>query len=334
VNSRIQKVTPRYTKFENVLPDELNNIQIIQELEEAKNEINNIIEEDLRNVKSLSSIQNKAIPFNQFLKPPSIIKEAFYLENDHSQDPILFYYAHWTMSLSALRSLAQGIIGMSRELKTFHANYMNASATDEKGIEFNNFVSVYQDFNGYLASIHNIIKQYYDLFVHVCNEIDPNNKEVTLTQYHSDTDTDYRQLLATIKELLLHGNMGRLVGFPLLRSALEVFITGEIFNTKKSSKYSNNKIIFLKKDTPSPKTIIRIIEKLNLERFFKTDSLRRLYDWQNIVIHRGIRIDDYLLWFVCERTALEILAAFNANLKHYRDQILEELRNEEEIQIK
>ena len=312
----------------------MNNIQIIEELEEAKNEINNIIEEDLRNVKSLSSIQNKAIPFNQFLKPPSIIKEAFYLENDHSQDPILFYYAHWTMILSALRSLAQGIIGMSRELMTFHANYMNASATDEKGIEFNNFVSAYQDFNGYLASIHNIIKQYYDLFVHVCNEIDPNNQEVTLTQYQSDTDTDYRQLLATIKELLLHGNMGRLVGFPLIRSALEVFITGEIFNTKKSSKYSNNKIIFLKKDTPSPKTIIRIIEKLNLERFFKTDSLRRLYDWQNIVIHRGIRIDDYLLWFVCKRTALEILAAFNANLKHYRDQILEELRNEEEIQIK
>ena len=71
-----------------------------------------------------------------------------------------------------------------------------------------------------------------------------------------------------------------------------------------------------------------------MERFFKTDSLRRLYDWQNIVIHRGIRTDDYLLWFVCELTALEILAAFNANLKHYRDQILEELQNEEEIQIK
>ena len=66
--------------------------------------------------------------------------------------------------------------------------------------------------------------------------------------------------------------MGRLVGFPLLRSALEVFITREIFNTKKSSKYSNNKIIFLKKDIPSPKTIIRIIEKLNLERFVNAAS--------------------------------------------------------------
>ena len=194
--------------------------------------------------------------------------------------------------------------------------------THEKGIEFNHFVSAYQDFNGYLASIHNIIKQYNNLFVHVCNEIDPNNKEETLTQYQSDTDTDYRQLLAAIKKLLLHGNMGKLVGFPLLKSALEVFITREIFNTMKSSKYSNNKVIFLKKDIPSPKTIIRIIEKLSLERFFKTDSLRRLYGWQNISIHRSIRTDDYLLWFVCERTALEILAPFNANLKHYRDQIL------------
>jgi len=159
-------------------------------------------------------------------------------------------------------------------------------------------------------------------------------KKCLVNQYHqSDTETDYLQLLAAIKKLLSHGNIGRLVGFPLLKSALEVFITREIFDTKKSSKYS--KVIFLKKDTPSSKTIIRIMrEKLNLERFFKTDSLRRLYDWQNVSTHKSIRTDDYLLWFVCERTALEILAAFNANSKHYRDQILEELQHEEEIQIK
>jgi hypothetical protein len=331
MNSKIQNITSTYTKFENILPDELSHIQITEELEEAKNEINDIIEEDLRNIKSLSSSKNKAIPFNQFLKPPSIIKAAFYLENDDSQEPILFQYAHWTMSFSALRSIAQHIVEMSRELKTFYANYINASDRHEKGIEFNHFVRSYQDFNGYLISIYNTINQYYDLFVQVCNEIDPNNKEQTLTQFQSDID--YRELLAAIKELLLHGNMGRLLGFPLLRSILEIFITQELFNIKKSSKYSNNKIIFLKKRVPSPKAIIRIIEKLNLERSFKTDSLRRLYDWQSIVTDRGYRID-YLLWFVSERTALEILAAFNANLKHYRDQILEELQNEKEIQIK
>jgi len=331
MKSGILNVTPRYTKFENILPDELSHIQIAEELEEAKNEINNIIEEDLRNVKNLSNSQNKVIPFNEFLKPPSIIKAAFYTKSDHSQDPILFYYAHWTMSLSALRSLAQHMIEMSRELKTFYDNYMKA-ATHEKGIEFNHFVRAYQDFDGYLISIHNTIRQYYDLFVQLCNEIDPNHKEETVTK--SQSDVDYHQLLSAIKELLLRGNIGRLVGLPLLRSALEIFITQELFNTRESSKYNNNQISFLKKDIPSPKTIIRVIEKLNLERFFKTDSLRRLYDWQSIVIQRGYRTDDYLLWFVSERTALEILAAFNANLRHYRDQILEELQNEKEIQIK
>ncbi len=332
MKSRIQNITPRYTKFESILPDKLSHTKITEELEEAKNEINTIVEEDLRNVKSLSTSQNKAIPFNEFLKPPSIIKAAFYIKGDQSQEPVLFYYAHWTMSLSALRSLAQNIIAMSKELKTFYGNYMNATVRHEKGIEFNHFVRAYHDFNGYLISIYNTIRQYYDLFIKVCNEIDPNNNEETITKYQSDID--YRQLLAAIKELLLHGNMGRLVGFPFLRSALEVFITQELFNTKKSSKYNNNQITFLKNDISSSKTIIRVIEKLNLERFFKTDSLRRLYDWQSIVIHRGYRTDDYLIWFIAERTALEILAAFNANLKHYRDQILEELQNEKEIQIK
>jgi archaellum component FlaC len=85
VNSRIQNVIQRYAKFENILPDGLIRTRITEELEEAKNEINNIIEEDLKNVKSLSCSQNKAIPFNEFLKPPSIIKAAFYIESDQSQ---------------------------------------------------------------------------------------------------------------------------------------------------------------------------------------------------------------------------------------------------------
>jgi hypothetical protein len=332
MKSTIQSVTSRYAKLENISPDELNHTTIIEELEEAKNEINKIIEEDLRNVKSLSSSHNKEIPFNEFLKPSSIIKAAFYIESDQSQEPLLFYYAHWTMSLSALRSLTQNIIEISKELKTFYDNYMKAAATHEKGIEFNHFIRAYQDFTGYLIGIYNTTRQYSDLFIEVCNEIDPNNKEETLAKYQSDMD--YRQLLADVKELLLHGNIGRLNVFPLLRSALEVFITQELFTMKKSSRYNNNQIIFLNNRIPSIKTIIRIIGKLKLERFFKTDSLRRLYTWQSIVIHKGYRTDDYLLWFVSERTALEILAAFDANLKHYRDQILDELQNEKEIQIK
>jgi hypothetical protein len=333
MKSRIQNLTPIYSKFQNILPDELGNNNITEELEGARNEINSMINDDLRDIKNLAISMNKAIAFNEFLKPPSVFKAAFCIDGDHSQNPILFYYAHWIMSLSTLRSLAQNIIQTSRKLKSFYSNYMNNTSSQEKRIAFNDFVSAYQDFNGYLISIYHTITQYYVLFVQVSNEIDPNNnKEETLIQYN--LDMDHSQLLAAIKELLLHGNIGRLVGFPLIISALEGFITRELFNTKKSSKYSNNQIIFLKKQIPSIKTIIKVIEKLNLDRSFQTSSLKGLYDWQSIVVHRDIRANDYLLWFVCEHTTLEILAAFNANLKHYRDIMLEELQTEDEIQIK
>jgi hypothetical protein len=107
MKSRIQSLTPTYTKFKNILPDELICNNIAEELERARDEINSIIKDDSRNIKNLAISQNKAIPFNEFLKPPSIFKAGFYTESDHSQDPILFYYAHWTMSLSALQSLAE-----------------------------------------------------------------------------------------------------------------------------------------------------------------------------------------------------------------------------------
>jgi len=118
------------------------------------------------------------------------------------------------MSLSALRSLTQDIIEVSRELKRFIDNYMNTSVRNEKGIEFNHFVRAYQDFNGYLMSIDTIIRQYYDLFIKVCNEIDPNNNEETIAKYQ--LDIDYRQLLFAIKEVLLPETWERWLVFPFL----------------------------------------------------------------------------------------------------------------------
>ena len=52
MESRVQDVTQYYAKFQNILPEGLldsnknNNIKITEEVEKAKNEINNIIEED------------------------------------------------------------------------------------------------------------------------------------------------------------------------------------------------------------------------------------------------------------------------------------------------
>ena len=128
--------------------------------------------------------------------------------------------------------------------------------------------------------------------------------------------------------------MGRLARFALLRSAVETFITRELFNPKKSQRYSNNQVIFLGKDIPTLKAIWKRVEKLHLERYFKTDSLKRLYTLESKIVHQGYRTDEYLIWFLYYHTAREINGAFKANLKHYGDQILEELQKDGLILIK
>jgi hypothetical protein len=73
------------------------------ELEITKDEIDRIIHDDLRNVKNLAISKNKAIVFNEFLKPPSIFKTAFYIESDHSQYIVLLCsldYEHVNFTIS------------------------------------------------------------------------------------------------------------------------------------------------------------------------------------------------------------------------------------------
>lgn len=65
MESRIQDVTQYYAKFQNILSEGLldsnknNNIKITEEVEKAKNEINNIIEEDSKNIKNLAAKETK-----------------------------------------------------------------------------------------------------------------------------------------------------------------------------------------------------------------------------------------------------------------------------------
>jgi hypothetical protein len=143
------------------------------------------------------------------------------------------------MSVSTLQSHPKNVIDISKELKTVYTTYMDPK-TEEKAKVFNHFVRSYHDFHGYLLNILNAITQYYDLFVQACNEIDPNNNEQSIIAYKSDIS--HFELLAATKELLLHGNVGRLVGFPLIRSALELFITRQVINLVYSNSvfYSNS----------------------------------------------------------------------------------------------
>lgn len=321
MKSRILSLSPSYSKFENILPDELIQTHLEEELELARDELKEIIKEDQENIKNLCIQQNKTIPFSDFINPNYIVKMAFYAEND-IYDHLLFNYAHWTMCLVTLEALTYNVINISTELGTYYVDYANGDRIKQK-TKFIFFVRAYQDFFGFLINIRNTIEQYHDFYVRTCNEIDPNNKEQTIYAYKSDID--HHQLLAAVMELLLHGNRGRLSGFALLRSALEVFITRKLFDPKNSQKYHNNEIKFPSKKIPTPNAICGRIDELKLGSYFKTDSIRRLYDWQSIVAHRGLLSEEYLTWFVYYHVVNEIIISFNNNSEQYGNQILDVL---------
>ena len=164
MHSEIQDIIPYFSKFENILPDELPEIKITEELGRARNEINKIIEEDLRKIKDLTIRQNKSIAFNEFTKPASIIRMAFYIEGDPSYDDVSFYFAHWIMSFSTLRSLAHSVIDISTELKTYYNNYLKANSqtqTHEKRIAFNTEASMYETDNDRFCSAQYIRYEQY-----------------------------------------------------------------------------------------------------------------------------------------------------------------------------
>lgn len=69
MKSRILSLSPSYSKFENILPDELIQTHLEEELELARDELKEIIKEDQENIKNLCIQQNKTIPFSDFINP-------------------------------------------------------------------------------------------------------------------------------------------------------------------------------------------------------------------------------------------------------------------------
>lgn len=327
--SRIFDTEPYYSKFEYILPEELLQSAITEQLKEAKSEMDTIIREDSQTLQKLAASANKESALDSSTLA-AILKHAFALKEEQSQDKISFHYAHWIMSQVSLQYLALNAIELSGELTTSCSNYMNGTGEDRRKA-FAEFIMIYSYFTGYLINLRRVITQYYDNFVFVYNELDANQK--LKPRIAAKSDLGYRELLNGTKELLLRGNRGRLAGFTFLRSAAEVYITRELFSLKNSQRYHANQIMF-PRDIPSLKSICKRIEKNpNLAPNFNTDSLRRLYDWQSIVAHRGLLAEEYLTWFVYYHTP-DVLGVFITGLKQHRDDILDELQREGVINIK
>ena len=136
-----------------------------------------------------------------------------------------------------------------------------------------------------------------------------------------------------VKELLLHGNEGRLAGFSLLRSMIEVTVLREILDLKDSPKYKDKEIEFSNDYPLSVNAVCKAIDRIAYANLFKTDTIIRLYNWQSRVSHAGIRSDEYLTWFI-RSVCADLCNLFSINIKLHRDKILDDLCKTGRIKIK
>lgn len=323
-------VLERYTKFENILPEELLNIDF-NELVLIHEEIKKIMNEDLEYIKKITAKNNKSIKFDEFKRIEYLIELGFFVENDPRQEYDKFYCAHWYMSMVTLEMLTYSICTLSKGLVDYYKIYNDpATSLFDKKQNFNRFVRTWQDLYGYKVNIQNTIYQYYDLYVRAINEIDPNSNETPY--YLAKSDTSPEGLQAAVKELLLHGNRGRIDGFVLLRSMVEIHITRSLFNLSDLTKYQGKKVVPAKKYLPSINAICRSIKRLKLDSIFKTDIIERLYDWGSKISHRGFRTDEYITWFILG-VITQICNLFTVNLKDYKEKILNDLELNHQIKI-
>jgi len=179
----------------------------------------------------------------KFKAPEYVIRMGFYRENDTVEEEVNFYFSHWYMSMVTLDILTNAVIEVSSALINYYDEHTNKkNAIGVRKSKYNQFVRTWQDFNGYLINIKQTIYDYYDLYARTCNVIDPNIKETPYYAFKSDTAP--AELHAAVKELLLHGNMGRLAGFSLLRSMTEITVVGRLLDLQNSPKYKNKTIEF------------------------------------------------------------------------------------------
>jgi hypothetical protein len=336
LTSSIQDLIPKYDKFYHILPEEIERLDF-QELGLIRAEFKRINEEDTSTIKNLALKNNVEIKFEEFRRPYYIIKMILPKkprrknEAEEILEEIPLHFGHWYISSFTLDVLTKNIMDLPPELIKFHRIYVDADTRlADKKTNFALFARTFMDIQGYLINIKQTIYDYYDWFVKTCNKIDPDNNESPYYMFKSDEGPG--EYAAAVKELILLGNRGRLTGFPLIRSMMDVAMTRSLFDLNKSIKYKGKIIIFPKDAISSVPAICGAIDRIGLSDVFKTDAIIRLYDSLSVVSHRGLRSDEYITWFV-KFAASDLCNHFSRELREHRDYILDDLIKFNQIEI-
>ena len=317
--SDIQILKQDYGKYQSILPEEINE-SIVNELSHVRIKLEKILGKDQKMVENLMSGITKNFKFEKFKNYQYVILKAFPEENEQKGNS--YFYAHWVMARDALELLSRNVIALYENLIKYYDEYIKSA---NKKSKINTYLRSHQDFFG-VINRNQTIEQYNDNLVLLCKEIDPSIKQNTI--YSFKANSDFQDLRQTVIDLLLHGNRGRLNGFPLLRSAIEVFIYEKLFDLEDDPIYESIQI-----NNPFKvfNGILGIIKTQNLPGF-GVDTLKRLYDFQSKIIHRGFRTDDYILWYAFHYSWF--LAGDFSEIINHKKIILEGLESDGIIKLK
>ena len=169
----------------------------------------------------------------------------------------------------------------------------------------------------------------YDLvFEHALQALDPSLK--TLKSKSVAWIYDF-ELTHGAKELLLRGNFGRYAAPPLIRTALEVAVIRTLLDIKKSTKYKDKEIV-IKKELHLLDNLLRAADSIGLKLTLDSETIRRLYEWGNVVVHLARRMPHEEVWHSLVLASV-VGEADKSQAVSKIDSLLEKLQSEEIIEI-
>jgi hypothetical protein len=292
--SRIKDLQSKYRKYSELLPQELYDLSLYDELANNKLELISIFNEDINFLRNLIQKSHKRIDLRQFENSEAyLIRRGFLQKNEYLTgiQNTKYLISHLFMCKSTLLFLADKLLDTLPIFNEYFLKSKSSSGRDKR-IAFMNMIREYQNLLGLTANIVEVIEEFKEIFNVLWKELD--------AQYVDDgshrfiSDIILKELIQGVTDLLLRGSGGRYTPVPLIRSALEIMILRTVFNTKYSIKYKDRKVLI--ENSFVLNDILSAADRLKIQFHFGTDSIRKLYSWGSISTHYALRMRHHEMW--------------------------------------